>query len=402
MDLNAALAEFDVVDSNLTRLEGVWAEMQELVPQGIQFAESTPDGRRYQDLVRVFAELLKGLPPIGETQIDCEPWSINDIARARFDLIDSDEPEAIVATDEAINECGRQIDEYRFRFNRARAELVRARVMDLVRVVDSLLPELVEETEQDSAPIGHPAWDTLSHSVREIRRLVGTQISSDGWGNLFRHVAWGQGVDLHDIARVDWPLVRPKIESVLYAENEPLPIHITNLADLVKSKPTGPVSIELNWSDIDESTFERLLFNVLSSATGYQNVKWLMKTKAPDQGRDISAQRVSSDSLTGSRSERVFVQARHLLTKSVTPEDVSSVLTRIALWEPPPIHVLIMATSGRFTAPAVEWIEDHNNAGKRPHIEMWPESHLELLLSERPHIAVTFGLRKRHGWTTEW
>jgi hypothetical protein len=97
--------------------------MQDLVPPGIQFVETTPDGRRYQDLLRAFTELLKGLPPIGETNIDCTPWSINNIARARLDLIDVDEPEASVATDEAINECGRQIDEYRFRFNRARAEL---------------------------------------------------------------------------------------------------------------------------------------------------------------------------------------------------------------------------------------------------------------------------------------
>jgi len=34
----------------------------------------------------------------------------------------------------------------------------------------------------------------------------------------------GQGVDLHDIARVDWPSVRKEIEGNLYSELEPLPV----------------------------------------------------------------------------------------------------------------------------------------------------------------------------------
>jgi hypothetical protein len=50
----------------------------------------------------------------------------------------------------------------------------------------------------------------------------------------------------------------------------------------------------------------------------------------------------------------------------------------MSVWEPPPVDVLVIATSGRFTADAVRWIENHNNARKHPTVEMWPESHLEL------------------------
>jgi hypothetical protein len=55
--------------------------------------------------------------------------------------------------------------------------------------------------------------------------------------------------------------------------------------------------------------------------------------------------------------------------------------------------VLIIATSGRFTVDAVDWVETHNAGGTRPKIEMWPESHLEVLLARRPHIAAAFHLR---------
>jgi hypothetical protein len=55
--------------------------------------------------------------------------------------------------------------------------------------------------------------------------------------------------------------------------------------------------------------------------------------------------------------------------------------------------VLIIATSGRFSADAVTWIEQHNNAGATPFIEMWPDSTLETLLAQKPYLAAAHGLR---------
>ena len=57
------------------------------------------------------------------------------------------------------------------------------------------------------------------------------------------------------------------------------------------------------------------------------------------------------------------------------------------------MHALVIATSGRFTADAVAWIDKHNEAANQPTIEMWAESHLELLLAQRPHLAAEFKLR---------
>jgi len=66
----------------------------------------------------------------------------------------------------------------------------------------------------------------------------------------------------------------------------------------------------------------------------------------------------------------------------------------MALWEPPPVHGLVIATSGRFTTDAVDWIERHNNRDARPRIEMWAHTHLELLLARRPDIAAAAGLHR--------
>jgi hypothetical protein len=57
------------------------------------------------------------------------------------------------------------------------------------------------------------------------------------------------------------------------------------------------------------------------------------------------------------------------------------------------VDVLVIATSGRFAADAVQWIEKHNTAGAAPRIEMWAESHLEQLLAARPALIAEFKLR---------
>ena len=56
----------------------------------------------------------------------------------------------------------------------------------------------------------------------------------------------------------------------------------------------------------------------------------------------------------------------------------------MALWQNPPVDVLVIATSGRFTSDAVTWIERHNETGVQP--QMWPESHLERVLAARPAL----------------
>jgi hypothetical protein len=147
---------------------------------------------------------------------------------------------------------------------------------------------------------------------------------------------------------------------------------------------------------LSDEDFERLIFSMIANTEGYENPEWLQQTHAPDQGRDLSVTRVDFDRLGGVRRHRVIVQCKHWLSKSVSAKDVSDVRSQMDLWQPPRVDTLIIATSGRFTADAVRLIEQHNQADRALHISMWPETHLERLLAERPSMIAEFRLTRSH------
>jgi hypothetical protein len=267
------------------------------------------------------------------------------------------------------------------------------RVEDLVTDVDSALAVMTAEVESDGVPVSHPLWEPMVAAIDELDRLIADSVSRTGrWSDLRRHIRFGQGNDLHDIATLDWHTVKPDIEAAVSSDLEPLPVAVADLGELANSGVTGAVSTSLAWDKLNPEEFERLLYEILRTAPGYDNVRWLMRPNAPDRGRDLSADKTVRDSLGLALTQRVIVQAKHWLSRSVRHTDIADLLSDIALWEPPPIHYLIVATTGRFTADAVQAVETHNAGGRRPIIDVWPDSKLEALLAERPHL-VGFGLR---------
>jgi hypothetical protein len=223
---------------------------------------------------------------------------------------------------------------------------------------------------------------------------MGTSMRRAGrWNDLSRHIAFAQGVDLHDIATLDWPSVSADIHNALYGDYEPMPVQVVDLGELAETRPSGAVTTKLAWDRLDDEAFERIVFNILSDADGYENPRWLTRTNAPDRGRDLSVDRVVVDSLGDVNRQRVIVQCKHWLSRSIAPSQVAETVTLVRLWEPPPVDVLILATSGRFSADGVSWIEKHNGARERPSIELWADTRLESLLAQRPHLVTEFGLR---------
>jgi hypothetical protein len=395
VDLEEALGQFDAVEANLRRLEDTWSKYVDLIPVSIVFTAGSPEGRESESVRRSFDELASALPAIDGWRIEERPLALDDIARTRLDAAEISEPQIEIGLERQIHAPGEQIAEYRFRFNRARQRLVRKRILELIERIDTLLATLPQRFERDSKPASEDSeWQTVVSGIAEIERLAGGSLQRKGdWLTLKRHIAFGQGVDIHDIAERDWPSVRPDIEASLYDDLEPLPVEVDDLGTLAASGVSGPVSTKLVWSVLDDEHFERLVYNILLDAPGYDNVQWLTQTNAPDRARDVSAERTLTDALAGVQRQRVIVQCKHWTTRSVNPDHVSSAVTKMALWEPPPVDALIIATSGRFTNDAVDWIEKHNNARKRPMIEAWPESHLESLLAQRPGLVAEFRLR---------
>jgi hypothetical protein len=394
MNLNEALAEFDAAETTLSRLEAVWQQLCGLVPGGIAFIGGSPEAIEYEDLCRAFGELVGGLPAIDGWTITESPRDLDEIAQSRLDSQELGEVELMVSVEREIDAPGEAIREYRFRFNRARRSLVGPRAQHLLADIEAQLAALVKRVPRDNEPVTDGDWPLLVESIREVERLMGSSMSRKGrWNHLRRHLAFGQGCDVHDIAEHDWPSVIQDIELALYGELEPMPVGVEDLADLAATRPTGPVSTKLAWDSLDDEGFERLIYNLIKDAPGYENPQWLMRTNAPDRGRDLSVDRVVSDSLSGVKRQRVIIQCKHWLSKSVGPADVANALSVVKLWRP--VDVLIVATSGRFTQDAVQWIENHNNDRVGPAVEVWPETHLESLLAQRPPLVAEFDLRPR-------
>jgi hypothetical protein len=385
VEMDYLLNAMDRTAANLAKLDHVWARAACFMPTG-PVRGSNP---QYDDLRRAWADLLPGLPSI-------DGWTITD------PLPDIDKIGQIFETSqhpveayEMAQQPGKDLAEYRYRLNRAHRRAARERLQQLTAVIDTGLPRLLRGVPRDSQErLENPDVDQLTAAVGEIERLMGNIVQRRGrWGDLHRHLYFGQGHDWHDIHELDWPSVRSDVEAAAFYDPDPLPVPDIDLGKAAGGHLTGTATIALPWDRLDDEGFERLLYDLLRDIPEYHNVQLLMQTRAADRGRDLSLDRVLRDSTGSVRNERVIVQAKHWLTRSVGPTEVANTVAIIKLWPPPVVRGLVIATSGYFSADAVAWTEKHNNDGAAPFIELWPKSKLESLLAQKPHLAAAHGLR---------
>lgn len=393
-DINDALREFEATEANLSRLERLWEEIVEIIPEGVAFMGPDTD---YDNKCRTFRLILAEMPKLYGFEIGNFLLGLNEIGQMRLDAMEVGEPELHVHTESAIFHQGEVLSEYRFHYNKARKELIRNASLELVEEIDSQLHALKEVLNMKSPNkvISNSKWDSFKVNINQLETLFGSSLQRpDRWGHLLRHIRFGEMHDLRDILGHDWPAIKISLEKVLYEKDDPIPIKCKDLSEIVNAKPTGKVVTELNWSKLNDKGFERLIYNLISYASGYENPEWLTHTNAPDGGRDLSVTRIMNDPLSGVERKRVIIQCRHWLSKSIGVKDIAETREQMRLWEPPRVDILIVVTSGRFTKDAVSLIEKHNQSNEALHIEMWPESHLERLLSNRPQFIADFGLRK--------
>lgn len=389
MTLDELLRVMDRAAANLVKLQAIWDRAQPMLPSSPQRGTS----REYENLRRAWTPLLAGLPPIDGFAVTEELPDIDEVGQSFIDYFEIGEPAFALMTE--LEQPGHQLDEYRFRLAQARRRAIHDRLDDLTSTINVTLGQITESVRRDSSDrVSDPGTAVVEESISEIERLLGDTIDRKGrWGDLHRHLRFGQGHDWHDIAEMDWPSVRTDIEAASLSESDPLPVPALDLGVAASARPSGGASIGITWKVLDDDKFERLLFDLLRGFSSYQNVEWLMKTRAPDRGRDLSAERVIRDDGGTTRTERVILQAKHWTSKSVAPADITNTLAALPLWEPPVIRTLVIATSGRFTTDAVAIVEKHNSEGKLPFIELWPDSRLETQLSQRPALIASYGLR---------
>lgn len=371
MDINSALKQLEAVEANLEKAEQILDEISKL-------SSDTRSGLVFDDRVRALSQVISVLPGI-------DGWKPSgDVL-----LLEQDSSR--------IRDLKLEIKEYRHRLSRQRRKIVREPLQRLMAKVDLSLEQLRKE-DNDGREVNETVtgedWEKLKKQIQAIAVLLGGDLSRPPrWGYLERHIGFGMVQDLRDIIEMDWPAVKSGLSKMLYHDDEPLPVAIKDFAELSESEASGEVVTELKWSSLSDEKFERLIFSLFSNARAYENPQWLSNTRASDKGRDLSVTHVVSDPLLGVKRRRVIVQCKHWLTKAIGMDEISKVKEQMRLWEPPRVDVLIFATSGRFSTDAVVYIEKHNAADSALQIEMWPNSHLELLLARRPGFVAEFGLR---------
>lgn len=389
--LVAALQQFEATEANLSKLEMLWDKISRLVPDGPAFG-GPPE---YDELCLAFRRILPTLPAIGSMRVDDRLFDYDVAGQMRLDALEIGEIEARVSVSNDLEEQGRLLHEYRFHLNAKRRELVRDRLLALIDEIDSLLRVLAPypEGKMASGIVQGPEWVRLKESVNEITTLLGSNAKPPRWADFRRHLSFGMIADLDDICQHDWPAVKAGLRSNLYGEHDPLPVEVDDLSNIVAARPSGRVTSRLNWSNLTDEDFERLMFLLITNTPGYENAQWLQQTNAADRGRDLSVTRVETDPLMGVRRHRIIIQCKHWLSRSINPKDVSDVRTQMELWQPPRVDGLIIATTGRFTADAILLIEKSNQSDCALNISMWPDSHLEVLLAARPHLIAEYRLR---------
>jgi len=383
------LNSFDRTTANVEKLAAVWNRASGFIPRDVARG-SHPE---YDNLSRAWLDLLPGLPPIDGWTITEGLPDIDALGQGFIDYREIGEPP--FALYEEGERPGKLLDEYRYRLARARRRAVRDRLDALTMTIDTSLGTILCEIDPDSpAKIDHPDVVVVSTALAEIDRLFGDSAQRLGrWGNFRRHLRFSEGHDWRDIATLDWPSIKTDIDAITLAESDPLPVPAIDLGEAASGELAGVATLALPWERLDDDGFERLLFDLLRSYTEHENVQWLMRTRAPDRGRDLSMERALKDGTGGVRRERVIVQAKHWRARSVGVKEIATTVAQCEQWQPPAVRGLIIATSGRFSADAVDWTEKHNERAALPLIELWPESKLETLLAERPHLAAAHGLR---------
>jgi Restriction endonuclease len=329
--LNAALRHFEAAEANLVKAENVLADIDAAVPKGIAFGDN-PD---YESNCRNFDALLTALPKIDGWKPSICLMELDEIAQSRLDAQEVGEVECIISVERQIGEPSKLLRDYRYRFNQKRRELIRDALTELIDSIDAnlrTLSTLVESELKSNDVVAHDDFDELKQNVAQIDTLLGSSVTKPPrWSDLHRHMHFGMLGDLHDIVEHDWPSVKAGLRKSMYGEKEPVPVEVGDLGALVSARPRGPVATRLKWESLSDEEFERLLFALISSEQGYENPEWLMKTNAPDRGRDLSVYRVHSDPLGGTLRQRVIIQCKHWQSKSVGPSEIATLREQMKL-----------------------------------------------------------------------
>ena len=387
-ELNEIIKQFEIIEANLDKAEKIWQKV-------------TPffSGKNENDLSKLndsLLEILSTLPAINGWKIPITVFELEEIQKMLYENDLVSDPEYSIEMNQKFYQQEKNLQKYKRYLNKERRKIVRDEIKASIEEIDKVLRELsikYSDIEPRNMKVKDNDFEMIKSKVSKIEILLGSNKRPNRWSDLNRHIHFSLVQDLIDIINNDWPIILKSLDSVLYSEDEALPTQVTDLSVLSSKSIEDNVIKRLKWENLTSNDFERLIYNLVSNTNTYVNPQWLTNINSPDKGRDISIEQIIDDPLIGATYKRIFIQCKHWLQKSISRNDVYLCEKDIKLWEPPAIDTLIIATSGRFTTGAIEYIENQNLSNSRLKIIMWPESHIESLLSKRPGVIAEFGLR---------
>jgi Restriction endonuclease len=390
IDMRSALEQFERAELNAARLAKLWDAYRANMPDDIAFGL---DSIESDNVRREWARLVQALPAIDGFRPDSDLMSYDAIASCRLDYREIGEFEATISFERAVESPGRELADYQYRLKNERRRLTHHALNEAIHEVDDLLAQTQEIDRGRAFPgSSENGWETLNRCWEQIHGLLATDMPSNGrWSDMARHLHFAEPHDLRDIYNMDWPSIRQSILDHVF-QGEPLRVEVEDLAVYRTSSPTGTVSTSLNWAVLDDDAFERVVLGIVESLEGYENARRLMKTRAADKGRDLSADRIIRDGLGGTRRVPIMIQCKHYQSRSVDIDECIKSVEQAKLWTEANFRVVIVATSGHFTQQAVEWLEKRAADGLLPAVEFLAQSDLERLLASKPAIRTAFGL----------
>jgi hypothetical protein len=262
--LNDALKQFEATEANLAKLEKLWGEISAMLPNlwaGVIEGVDDEDAYRAKELA--FQHIVKTMPKIDGYELVCGIEDCGGIQAENFELHELSEPSATMAYHRHLHKQGELLLEYRFRFGVKRRHFARQHLTGYMQELESGLGELkdVAATLESNDSMPKEQWGRISHCFDAINALIGNSFPRpERWGDLARHIHFGQRSDFHDICRLDWPKVKRGLEQAIYSNEDPVPVSVSDLGELVTSNPQGDVVTELKWHELLPKDFERLTF----------------------------------------------------------------------------------------------------------------------------------------------
>jgi hypothetical protein len=242
------LRQLEATKANLVELEKLWNFLRENIPNGIPF-RANPD---YENACRSYKQLLTGLPLIDGWKPITLPCDLDEIAQSCLDILEIRELAIPIQVSRRIEKPGEELRDYIFRFNQKRQQFIRNKTLQSFIEIDELLDQLrgsfpiEEENIESGKKIETPIWQILRNKVQQIKVLldIGSSVRyPPRWGDLGRHLSYGETNDLRDIINSDWPSVKESLRALLDTTNKPIPVDVNDLAELQPSQKAGIKSL---------------------------------------------------------------------------------------------------------------------------------------------------------------